>query len=156
MATLRPDQVRARVAGTLEGLGVTAGTLEEAPCGYDGFPGAVPRVRAHLAFAVAVTSTTIEPVQRQRQSRELRVRDSVSVRLLHRLRDSDEVADIDSAMATEADAIAAVLGTAGTTGLQTVYAGTSTRQAVEVDGGRFYMLQLDFAATRLAAVTLPD
>lgn len=158
MSTLRPDQVRARVAATLEGLVLTTGTLgtlREAPCDYDAMPSGVPAQRQHLAFGVAVPTTTEAPEQKQRQGRPLRVATSVRVRLLHKQRTTDAVLDMDHAVAAESEAIVAVLGASGANGLQVTYTGTSERRPIpptpEVPGA--VLLQLDFLATHRIATT---
>jgi len=150
VATLRPDQVRARIAATLEGLTLTtgtAGTLREAPCGYHGMPAELPDQRMHLAFGVAVTTTKGAPEQRQRQSRPLRVESAVSVRLAHKRRTSDAVADEDAALAAESEAIVALVGTGGADGLQVTYQGTSRREPIP-EG---IMITIDLRATHLIA-----
>lgn len=152
MATLRPDQVRARIAAALEGLTLTTGTLgtlREAPCSYDDMPAAVPDQRVHLAFGATLSRTVPVPVQRQRQGRDLRVASDVAVRLLHKRRRSDAVSDVDDAMAAEAEAIVAVLGVSGADGLQVTYQGTSRR--ADVAQPESYMIELDFLATYNAA-----
>ena len=144
-ATLRPDEVRARLAAALEGLTVLAGTLREAPCSFDAFPAEVPQARRHLAFAVSLSRTSEAPEQRQRQGRPLRVSHDVAVRLLHRQRKTDTVADIDAAMRAEAAVVVAVLGASSSDGLQVTYAGTSARR----DAGSpedAYLIQLEFTA----------
>lgn len=149
MATLRPDQVRARIAATLEGLTLTtgtAGTLHEAPCGYHDMPAGVPDQRLHLAFGVALTRTAPAPVQRQTQGRPLRVTSTVSVRLIHKRRASDAVADEDAALAAESEAIVAILGTSGADGLQVTYQGTSSRNPIP-EG---LLITIDLEASYLA------
>lgn len=154
MATLRPDQVRARVAAALDGLTLTTGTLgtlHEAPCGYDGMPRQVPDQLVHLAFGAAVLRTVPAPVQRQRQGRELRVESTIGVRLSHKRRRSDAVADEDAALAAETEAIVAVLGVSGADGLQVTYQGTSRRSASEQPES--YLIEMDFSATYNLATT---
>jgi hypothetical protein len=150
VATLRPDQVRARIAATLEGLTLTTGTegtLYEAPCGYHDMPAGLGDQRRHLAFGVAIVSTTESPEQRQRQTRPLRVEHVVSVRLVHKRRVTDAVADEDAALAAEAEAIVALLGTGGGDGLQVTYRGTSRREPIP-EG---IMITIDLRATHLIA-----
>jgi hypothetical protein len=147
--------VRARIAAVLEGLVLTTGTLgtlTEAHCGYDAMPTGVSRVRSHLAFGVAVPRTESPVEQRQRQGRILYVSTPVAVRLLHRHRSTDAIADVDAALAAESEVIVAVLSTAGTSGLQVTYTGTSSRGSVS-DPAELYMLQLDFLATYHIATT---
>lgn len=158
MSTLRPDEVRARTAAALQGLVLTtgtAGTLHEAPCDYDAMPAGVPAQRQHLAFGVAVPSTTEAPDQKQRQGRPLRVSTALRVRLLHKQRTTDAVADMDAALAAESEVIVAVLGVAGTGGLEVTYDGTAERRPIppsqEVPGA--ILLQLDFTATHRIATT---
>jgi hypothetical protein len=149
MATLRPDQVRARIAATLEGLTLTTGTLgtlREAPCGYRDIPDGVPDQRMHLAFGVALSNTQPDPAvpgQRQTQGRPLRVVSTVAVRLLHKHRRSDAIADEDAAMAAESEVIQAVLGVNGASGLQVVYTGTQQRSAVSES----MLIEIQFFAT---------
>jgi len=96
--------VRQGLAAALDGHAVTAGTLREAPVVYDRMASAdgVPDGRVHLAFALAILSTALPAVQRQSQGRDLLVTSTIGLRVLHRLRRSDEVADLDSALATMA------------------------------------------------------
>ena len=143
MDTLRPDQVRQRIAATLEGLALATGsqgTLREAPCDYNELPQGVPNQRQHLAFAVANVRTTEVPDQRQRQGRPLRVESSVSVR---------------HALAAEAEVIVAALGVSGANALQVTYNATPSRQPIAQtpDAPGAVLSQLDFTAIHYIATT---
>ena len=159
--TLRPDQLRARVAATLEGLEIqtgTRGTLHEAPCDYYQIPDAVPAQRQHLAFGVSVTRTggnPPHPGQRQGRGRPLRVESDVSVRLLHKQRETDATADLDAAMAAESEAIVAVLGISKADGLQVSYMGTSERRPVPAsqDVPAAVLVTIEFMATHFIPTT---
>ncbi len=154
-ATLRPDQVRARIAAALEGLVLTTGslgTLNEAPCAAEDFPKAVPAARSHLAFTVSLPSQDAVPVQRQRQGRALRVVELASVQLLHRCRTTDTVSDIDDALAAESEVIVAVIGASGADGLQVTYSGASQRSK-QSDPENTYLIRLDFPASYHIATT---
>ena len=150
MATLRHDQVRARIAAALEGLTVATGTLYEAPCGYDAMPGDVAHGRVHLAFGVAISSTSIVPAQRQgtpSSRRPLLCQSTVAVRLLHRHRGATAArTDVDGALQVEGQVLAGVLDTAGTDGLMLSYARTPRRLQV-ADPADAFMVELEFLAS---------
>lgn len=157
MAELRPDQVRARIAATLQGLVLTtgtAGTLHEAPCDPERIVQDTPVQRLHLAFGVLVRTTNPLPtIQRQRQGRPLRVMTTVSVYLLHKQRKTDMVLDRDYAAAAESEAIVAVIGTSGSDGLEVTYDGTPLRQSNPTldDRPGSILTQIDFLATHNVA-----
>lgn len=143
--SLTADVVRARIAARLEGLVVASGVLHEAPGGYDAIPERVPHALSHLAFGVALPSTGPTLPQRQRQGRELYVTTAASVRLLHRYRvQVHGVTDMDGALAMEAAAIIACVGTSGASGLQVTYQG-SRRQTANVPDD-LYLIELTLQA----------
>ena len=145
--------VRQALAAVLEGHAVTAGTLREAPTVYDQLNRAdgVPDGRVHLAFAVGILSTSIPIVQRQTQGRDLLVSSRIGVRVLHRLRRSDEVADLDSALTTEGEVVSRLLSQARGAGVSLAYSGTPRR--VRVPDPESVLLELTFDSTYTIATS---
>jgi hypothetical protein len=135
MASLNPQEVRARVAAGAAGLSGWA----ESGAVYDEF-GLDPQKTGHKRFAVGVISTE-NFGDRQRKSAGQQVQSEITIRWAHRLKPADQVNSYDDALTAEQALILGVLAVSEV-GLQIHYDGTRNRVAA----GSFTVTETAFLA----------